>query len=163
VFVPTDPTAAPADETQDPVDVIKAFLDRMSALDGEGVAALFDDDIRFEHMFMPDGGPFIVTSKAQLKASLMETLDRFADWHISLTNAYRIVGDPATVITEWESTGLLKSGATYENNYIGIQTIANGKIVWWREYAHPAPMVDVWQNGVRPDVGDRPADAEGVL
>jgi ketosteroid isomerase-like protein len=130
------------------MQVIERLLDRTSALDAEGMLALFDDHIRFEHMFVPDAEPMIVNSKAELEVSLRETLRQFDTWHIWMTNGYRIVDDPQTVITEWQSEGHLKSGEIYRNFYMGIQRVENGKVVFWREYANPNPMNLVWTEGV---------------
>jgi ketosteroid isomerase-like protein len=142
-----------ADQVEtDPVEVIRQLLARTSELDRDGVAALFDENIRFEHMFMPDGEPMILTSGEELARSLTDTLRRFDSWHIWMTNAYRLVGDPSTVISEWESEGRLKNGHEYRNNYIGIHKVVNGRIVFWREYAHPSPMELVWPEDHRPDI-----------
>jgi ketosteroid isomerase-like protein len=139
--------------TTDPVEVIQQMLERTSALDRDGVAALFDDNIRFEHMFMPDGEPMIITSGEELARSLTDTLRRFDSWHIWMTQAYRLVGDPSTVISEWASEGTLKNGHEYRNRYIGIHKVVNGRIVFWREYAHPSPMELVWpDDSHRPDI-----------
>ena len=144
--------SAEGDSAEDPVEVINTLLDRISALDTAGVAALFDENLRFEHMFMPDGVPLITTSGAELARSMVDTLSRFEKWHIWMTNAYRLEDDPSMAISEWESEGLLKSGQEYRNTYIGIHRVANGRIVFWREYAHPNPMELVWTENHRPDI-----------
>src|SRR5262249_48718402 len=107
----------------DPVEVIQQMLERTSALDRDGGAALFDENIRFEHMFMPDGEPMIIPSGEELARSLTDTLRRFDSWHIWMTQAYRLVGDPSTVISEWASEGTLKNGHEYRNRYIGIHKV----------------------------------------
>jgi ketosteroid isomerase-like protein len=137
-------------EDDDPVTVFSRVLDRISALDKDGVAALFDENIRFEHMFMPDGVPVVRTSRRELVVDLVEALGRFDNWHIWMTNAYRIVNDPATVICESESEGRLKSGDEYRNSYIGIHKVRDGRIVYWRQYAHPNPLQLVWTATDRP-------------
>lgn len=105
-------------------------------VDGDRFFDMLDDNIEMEFMCAPPGTPKGLSGKQ----AIIDTFDdaTYGDILIlescTLSNFYR-TDKPGVVIVEYTGKGHgPKTGKPYDQRYLSILTIKNGKIVHWRDY-----------------------------
>ncbi len=128
-------------------DLLNQYLYLFSEQRWEEWIELWADDGVLEFPYAPAGRSSIYTGKDQILAYMqplggrmqMDSLDYF-DLHP--------MADPNVVCFEMGFTGhIVETGAAYEQKYISIVHIADGKITRYREYWNPIVSMDA--NGGR--------------
>jgi ketosteroid isomerase-like protein len=103
-------------------------------VDGEHYFDTFAEDAIFESRYHFPGWPLTIPGRANLMASL-SGYGKTIMIHSSDGLVVHRSQDSRVVILEYEVHGkILASGAAYDNRLISIVTIANRKIVHWRDY-----------------------------
>ena len=65
----------------------------------------------------------------------------------------RVYRDPAAsvVVLEYEVHGeSVQTGRPYDNRFVSVVTIKDGKVTWWRDYLDPVAVFDAagWPGGL---------------
>ncbi|WP_245451341.1 MULTISPECIES: nuclear transport factor 2 family protein [Georhizobium] len=122
-------------------DKFDSFSDLLRAALGERLAPadslldMFTDDVLFEFPYAPDGLPGRLEGTPALAAHLekLGPLLTFGPMHLGNVHA---VGE--TVIFEFSCTGQgVKTGAPYDQVYISVVTLREGRIARYRDYWNP--------------------------
>jgi ketosteroid isomerase-like protein len=59
---------------------------------------------------------------------------------ITRMDVHALADDPERVVAEYASDGTMVDGSRYQNRYLALGTVRNGKIQEWTEYLDPAPF-----------------------
>jgi ketosteroid isomerase-like protein len=103
-------------------------------VDGEHFFDTFAEDAIFESRYRFPGWAATIHGRANLMASL-SGYGKTIKLHSGDALVVHRSEDSRVVILEYEVHGkFLSSGAPYDNRLISVVTIANGKIVHWRDY-----------------------------
>jgi uncharacterized protein len=118
-------------------DKFDSFSDLLRAALGERLAPadslldMFTDDVLFEFPYAPDGLKGTCALAAHLEK--LGPLLTFKPMHLGNVHA---VGE--TVIFEFSCTGQgVKTGAPYDQAYISVVTLREGRIARYRDYWNP--------------------------
>ena len=113
--------------------------------DFETFATYVDAEARFEWPYLPlkdfptamtGRDAFIATSRAGMADS---------DGYNHVVDIFHDQLDPDTLIVEYHSDSRLKStGQRYANAYLGILRYRGDKVVFWREYVNPLPILEAY-------------------
>lgn len=115
-------------------DLLRAALgDRLDPADS--LLDLFADDVVFEFPYAPDGLPKRLEGKAALAAHLERLGPLLSFGSMELDNVYA-VGE--SVIFEFSCRGKgVATGAPYDQVYISVVTLREGRIAHYRDYWNP--------------------------
>ncbi|MGK8235023.1 putative PhzA/B-like protein [Roseovarius sp. EC-HK134] len=115
-------------------DLLRAALgDRLAPADS--LLGLFTDDVIFEFPYAPDGLPKRLDGKAALAAHL-EKLGPLLIFGPMELGSVHAAGD--TVVFEFSCSGTgVNTGAPYNQKYISVVTVREGRIAHYRDYWNP--------------------------
>lgn len=115
-------------------DLLRAVLgDRLASADS--LPDLFADNVIFEFPYAPDGLPKRLEGAAALAAHLERLGPLLTFGQMELGGVYA-VGD--TVVFEFSCTGEgVNTGAPYNQVYISVVTLREGRITHYRDYWNP--------------------------
>ncbi|MGB6687179.1 MAG: nuclear transport factor 2 family protein [Terracidiphilus sp.] len=103
-------------------------------VDAEHYFDAFAEDAIFESRYHFPGWPGMIRGRANLMASL-SGYGKTIKLHSGDSLIVHRSEDNRVVILEYEVHGkILSSGAPYDNRLISVVTIANRKIIHWRDY-----------------------------
>jgi len=122
-------------------------------VDGEDFFDLLADDVVFEYVISVPGYPRRADGRQHI-IELYRDYDRFLTVH-SADNlrVYRDV-ERSAVVLEYEVHGTsVATGRPYDNRFVSIITIEDGKISWWRDYLDPIAVFDAAGWPGSPDEG----------
>jgi ketosteroid isomerase-like protein len=103
-------------------------------VDGEHFFDAFAEDATFESRYHFPGWPITIRGRADLMAAL-SGYGKTIQLHSGDALIVHRSQDSRVVILEYEVHGrILSSGARYDNRLISVVTIANRKIIHWRDY-----------------------------
>jgi ketosteroid isomerase-like protein len=110
--------------------------------DGEDYFDLLTDDVMFEHVISVPGYPRRVKGRPAI-------IDLYSDYdkHMRVRSAdhLRVYRDLAAsvVVLEYEVHGeSAQTGRPYNNHFVSIVTVKNGKVTKWRDYLDPVAVFD---------------------
>ena len=102
-------------------------------VDGHHYFDAIAEDATFEFLYEFPGWPRTIRGRAELMTAYSgygKTLD-----YVQPTSLSSIMPTTASVIIEYEVHGkILRTGAPYDNRFVSIITVADRKIVHWRDY-----------------------------
>ncbi len=111
-------------------------------VDGEDYFDLLADDVVFEYVISVPGYPKRVEGR-------QEIIDLYGDYDTFLTvhkaDNLRIYRDPeaSVVVLEYEVHGeSVQTGRPYDNRFVSIVTIKDGKVTRWRDFLDPVAVFD---------------------
>jgi uncharacterized protein len=122
-------------------DKFDSFSDLLRAATGDRLApadtlpGLFAEDVVFEFPYAPDGLPRRLEGVAALSAHLerLGPLLTFGPMELGA-----VFADGETVVFEFSCTGEgVETGAPYNQDYISVVTLQDGRIVRYRDYWNP--------------------------
>ena len=110
--------------------------------DGEDYFDLLADDVTFEYIISVPGYPKRVEGRQNI-------IDLYGDYDSFLTvrsadnlRVYRDL-EASVVVLEYEVHGeSVQTGRPYDNRFVSIVTIKDGKVTWWRDYLDPVAVFD---------------------
>ena len=103
-------------------------------VDGEHYFDVFAEDAIFESRYHFPGWPVTIRGRANLMAAL-SGYGKTIRLHSGDALVVHRSQDSFVVILEYEVHGrIFSSGARYDNRLISVVTIANRKIIHWRDY-----------------------------
>lgn len=115
-------------------NVVKELFAAMQAGDGDKVGDLLSDDIKWT---FPGNLPFSGThegKEAVFSDLLAVTGPEFEPGHLSI-EMRNMLADGDLVVAEYTGKNLTKSGKNYENEYVFVVEVADGKVKEIRTYA----------------------------
>jgi ketosteroid isomerase-like protein len=118
--------------------------------DGEDYFDLLADDVVFEYVISVPGYPKRVEGRRNI-IDLYSGYDAFIT--VGGADSLRVYRDPkeSVVVLEYEVHGeSVQTGRPYNNRFVSIVTIKNGKVTWWRDYLDPVAVFDAagWPNSL---------------
>jgi ketosteroid isomerase-like protein len=103
-------------------------------VDGDHFFDTFAEDVFFESRYHFPGWPLTIRGRANLMASL-SGYGKTIKLHSGDALVVHRSQDSHVAILEYEVHGrILSNGTAYDNRLISVVTIANRKIVHWRDY-----------------------------
>lgn len=119
-------------------DLLHAALgDRLAPADT--LLGLFADDVIFEFPFAPEGLPTRLDGVAALTAHLQKLSPLLTFGHMMLEDVHH---SGETVIFEFSCSGQgVHTGAPYDQNYISVVTLREGRIARYRDYWNPLAVL----------------------
>ncbi|RAG80955.1 hypothetical protein DN069_35140 [Streptacidiphilus pinicola] len=120
--------------------IIQRGLDGL--VDGEDYYDLLADDVVFEFVITVPGYP----RRVEGKQAVVELYRDYGDY-VALHSAdkLRVHRDPATsvVVLEYEVHGTsVPTGRPYDNRFVSVVTVEDGKVTHWRDYLDPIAVFD---------------------
>ena len=118
--------------------------------DGEDYFDLLADDVVFEYVISVPGYPKRVEGRQNI-------IDLYCDYDSFLTvssaDNLHVYRDPtaSVAVLEYEVHGeSVQTGRPYDNRFVSIVTIRDGKVTRWRDYLDPVAVFDAtgWPGGL---------------
>jgi ketosteroid isomerase-like protein len=119
------------------------LFERFSASDIPGALALLSDDATWWLSGKPDLLPSAGTYDKARMGRLFERMLSRLERGLQMT-VLSAIGEGDEVVLELESTGDLKNGRQYRQQYLIRLVVRDGKAVSVREYADTQHVFDVW-------------------
>lgn len=115
-------------------DLLRAALgDKLASADG--MLDLFAEDVVFEFPYAPDGLPKRLEGRAALAAHLARIGPLLSFGTMELDNVHA-AGE--TVVIEFSCTGQgAATGVPYNQTYVSVVTLRDGRIAHYRDYWNP--------------------------
>jgi ketosteroid isomerase-like protein len=119
-------------------DLLRAALaDRLSPADS--LLDMFAEDVIFEFPYAPEGLPQRLDGVAALEAHLQK-LGPLIDFGPMVLGPVHAAGD--TIIFEFSCNGQgVRTGAPYDQEYISVVTLRDGRIERYRDYWNPTVVL----------------------
>ncbi|WP_372572635.1 nuclear transport factor 2 family protein [Ruegeria jejuensis] len=117
-----------------------ALGDAIIADAGENFLDMCDEDIVFEFPFKPEGSVREIRGRAAMEAYLPKvgSLISFESMTPAITHASK---DGETFVLEFSCKGEGEAGR-YDQNYISVVQVKNGRIVRYRDYWNPLVLLN---------------------
>ena len=116
-------------------DVIRTGLHGL--VDGEDYFDLLADDVVFEYVISVPGYP----RRVEGRDAVLELYGGYDDYmNLHSADGLRRYWDPeaSVAVLEYEVHGHpVHGGGVYDNRFVSIVTVADGKVVHWRDYLDP--------------------------
>lgn len=137
------------DETNEAV--LREYFRRLAAIDIDGAAELFHEDMVLE---MPTS-PEIIAEHSPRKVAGKDAVVKYyqaglgteaesADSVSVILHSIRHLEEPDTIVFEYNEKGTLRDGKTFELNVLSIIRFEDGKIIHLVEYMDPLPMIEAF-------------------
>jgi ketosteroid isomerase-like protein len=125
---------------QSPIAVVERFLQAMSDRDVDAMFAENAPDLVASFPTAP-GGPQVIRGW-DTNRSFYSTYIRpmWSTYAITRRELHALADDPNRIVVEYASVGSMVDGTPYQNRYLSLATVRNGKITEWTEYSDPAPI-----------------------
>lgn len=124
--------AIPADDRA----VVERFFDRLEAFDIEGFAANFAENGRQLMPFSPAGFPRSLEGRDAIYTQYKNLPRNFTSMRF-VDRTIRETAVPGEYLGTWTGRIELASGGRYDNTYVGLFQVHNGKLVQFTEYFDP--------------------------
>lgn len=114
---------------------VRRAIDAMGDLDIDAVFELLADEFVLELPFRADGGRRRMEgddARAFMRA--LPKLLTEMPFHDVVVHGALPSGE---IVAEYRSAGITKAGRDYSNTYVAFLTVADGRIVRWREFFDP--------------------------
>ncbi|MEC0174991.1 nuclear transport factor 2 family protein [Paenibacillus favisporus] len=120
--------------------IMQLFTDRIKNKDYEGFLDLFDEDVIFEFPYAPEALTQLLNGKRALKEYL-ETLDTLLEIRSFTEPLIHVSAESRVFIAQYKGSGtVLADGKPYEQKYISVVEVKNGKIVRFQDYWNPLAL-----------------------
>lgn len=120
--------------------IMELFTDRIKNKDYEGFLDLFDEDVIFEFPYAPEALTQLLNGKRALKEYL-ETLDTLLEIRSFTEPLIHVSAESPVFIAQYKGSGtVLADGKPYEQKYISVVEVKNGKIVRFQDYWNPLAL-----------------------
>jgi len=137
----------PGEESLAAPEAMQQFFDLLVQGEIEPWIGLMDQDIVFEFPYAPPGLPPQITGKQAMRAHISTLLTQ-----ITLFEFLNVVMHPTlspdTLIVEFACRGqAIATGKPYNQRYISVVQMKNGKIARYRDYWNPLIVLDAMSGG----------------
>jgi ketosteroid isomerase-like protein len=128
---------------QDNKALVHQLFDRFSQRDWDGAVALLSDDVSWQLPGKPERSPAAgIYDKARLRR-LFQGMDERLETPLQM-RVLGAISEGDQVAAEVESSGDLKNGRQYRQQYHFLMSVRAGKICNVREYLDTHHSFDVW-------------------
>jgi uncharacterized protein len=103
--------------------------------------ALFAEDAVMELPYAPPHVPSVLKGIDSIAASVKGFFEQFSDFQIGVKKIYTVEGEDAAIAEFTATAKVIKTGKTYNQDYILYLRAENGKIALYREYFDGARIV----------------------
>ena len=137
-------TAVTSEPAHEQMQLVQAYFDAGEALDVARIAAFFAEDALFELPFAPAGFP----GRHEGREAIAAFLQQFPKYYRRIRLLDRRItplGDGSGVVAEYRGEWENLKGRPYNNTYIALIRIREGRIVHMREFFNPL----VWLESVQ--------------
>lgn len=129
-------------------ELFTALITAYGAKDFDAFADYVDPDALFDWPYLPlETFPSEVRGRdtfIEISRAGMADCDGYG--HV--VDQFHDMLDADTLIVEYHTDVILpKSGRRYANKYLGILRFAGDRVVYWREYVNPLPILDAYGLG----------------
>lgn len=123
--------------TLGPVEAFEVFLSAMERLDVETFVSMLDDDVVLKFPYMWEGQPQECRGKPQAVEFLKIIPALFAEFRWVGPRTYA-TDDPELAMTVTKSRATLTTGDPYDNDYVLLLRVRDGKVIEYWEHFDPA-------------------------
>ncbi|MDB5860251.1 MAG: hypothetical protein JWQ76_3940 [Ramlibacter sp.] len=124
--------------------LVEKYFDLLMKKDLVGWAELLDDEVRQENPFAPAGIPEVYPNKEYILNFYGKTFKTRKD-HVFTLDAIHETLDPSVVIVEARARSIIgEVNRVYEQRYVFVFKIRNGKVLVNREYFNPLAYLKAW-------------------
>jgi len=128
---------------QDNKSIVRNLFDRFSRRDWDGALSLLSDDVSWRLPGKPERFPSAgIYDKPRLKR-LFQRMDERLETCLVM-RVVDVIADGDRLAVEVESSGDLKNGRAYRQQYHFKICLRDGKITTVREYLDTQHSVDIW-------------------
>jgi uncharacterized protein len=131
--------------------VALSYFTLLMKRDMEGFADIWHDDAAQDIPFPPEGFGKFVTARFADKGEIMDHYNvAFANRrdHVFWIDEIYETKDPGTVIIEAHARSVVgETEKVYENNYICVFVVRDGKLALLKEYANPLAFMNAFGGG----------------
>src|SRR4051812_11882034 len=129
-------------DTGDPVRVVQHYLSCISDLDAEAALTVMSAEVTIEMPFAAEGHTRAVQGEAA--HSFLRALPKlFTQMHFFDVVLHGLT-ETGYVVAEFRSDGITRRGASYQNRYVALFQVEDGKITALREYFDPNVAVSAF-------------------
>lgn len=108
---------------------------------------LMHQDIRFSFPYAPRGFPQLITGRDALSDYLAALGARLSVSEVSL-KTFVANGEKTQAVLEFRATAVLQPRArVYQQGYVSIVALSEGKIIEYRDYWNPLIVLETFENG----------------
>lgn len=126
------------------IRVLTAAIEAAEALDPEGMARVYAQDVVFEFPFAP---PEFPTKRIEGRAALLEFFRTFPKYYREVKivdRTFSPLADGSGLVAEYAGRWVSHKGVPYDNQYIAVARFRGDQIVHMREFFNPL----VWQESL---------------
>jgi uncharacterized protein len=120
--------------------IIKEGLEGL--VDGEDYFDLLTEGVIFEYVISVPGYP----RRVEGRQNIIDLYSGYGDYmDVHSADNLRVHRDPATsvVVLEYEVHGKsVQTGWPYDNHFVSVLTVNDGKVTHWRDYLDPVAVFD---------------------
>ncbi len=138
------PAFAKADNNT--IAVVEDFFDALEARKIQNVLATLNDGVVQEMPLSPNNFPKSLNGIDAMRNQYIGVMD----YTQSYEREYYGTSNPNTVLVKYNGTVTTGEGKPYNNSYVGLFTIENGKISRFIEYFNPNILLNSWP-GLQPE------------
>ncbi|WP_169086211.1 nuclear transport factor 2 family protein [Paenibacillus sp. PL91] len=121
--------------------IMQLFVDRFIRKDYDAMLELFDEDVIFEFPYAPKPLPKRLEGKAALQQHL-EMLEKMLEITSITTPIVHVSADSPMFFAQFEGNGtILADGKPYEQQYISVVELKDGKIMRYQDYWNPLALM----------------------
>jgi len=124
-----------AAERSTSVAVVERFFAALEAMDVDAFLEVWADDAVQEMPFAPDGFPSRLDGKEDVRRQYGGLPEAYEG--MRFPRQLHPTTDPAVVIAEYEGSIALRAGGRYDNRYIGVFEVRDGRLRRFVEYFNP--------------------------
>jgi ketosteroid isomerase-like protein len=131
--------------------VVLSYFTLLMRRDLEGFDALWHEDAVQDIPFLPEGfGKFVTsafTGKAEIMAHYRAAFAKRRDHVFWIDEIYRTDKSGCLVVEAHARSLVGETGKVYENNYVCIFQVRDGKLARLKEYVNPLAFMKAFQGG----------------
>lgn len=116
--------------------IVEDFFTRLEAMDIRGFVSLFDEAGVQEMPYSPAGFPKELRGRAAIEKQYGGLPQSYNSMRFINRVWYETV-DPAVFVVSYKGVIDVKNGKPYNNDYVGIWQLRDGKIIRYREHFNP--------------------------
>lgn len=134
--------------TADGLQVVERFFEKLESFDIEGFAENFAENGRQVMPFSPAGFPDSLEGRSAIYNQYKGMPQNFKSMKF-VDRAIRETSEPGEFVATWRGEIELASGGRYDNTYIGLFQVRDGKLVQFTEYFDPIVLQDSFGHTLR--------------
>lgn len=124
-----------------PTAIAERFLRALSRLDLDAMFEEIAPDVTCTFPTAPERGPREIRGRDTNRAFFSALRPIWVTFSLTRIDVHPLADDSARIVAEFASDGSLVDGSPYQNTYLALGRVRNGKIQEWQEFSDPAPLL----------------------